>query len=62
MIFGNQCCASYPDCLHADADDDYLDDEPRENFSRCDCRFCFCQQETEYGAKCGDCLAGAHQG
>ena len=44
-----------------DADDAQDFDGP-SNMERCDCQYCFCLQDTEYGAKCSDCRAGAHQG
>jgi hypothetical protein len=46
-----------------------LDDDPDEelehdgeDYSTCSCEYCCCENLTEFGAVCSDCILGAHQG
>lgn len=49
-----ECCN--PDC-YEDDEDDWLDDH-----YTCSCPYCHCTNTVIGGAKCSDCLEGAHQG
>lgn len=50
--------------LYGDAynDNDDTPDEVSSHYERCQCRYCRCSIETEYGVTCSNCLNGAHQG
>ena len=43
-------------------DSDYEDEYEDETYASCDCKFCFCQNETEFGGVCGECQVNIHQG
>lgn len=48
--------------LTQDDFNDYEQERESDYYERCGCRYCHCMTETEYGATCGDCQTGAHQG